>query len=54
VEQAKSALKQDFNGLKIRDLVCDRILIAQSTVEGFILLTVGSVVTDYPGAIIKV
>lgn len=24
VEQAKSALKQDFNGLKIRDLACDR------------------------------
>ncbi len=32
----------------------DRILIAQATVEGFTLLTVDSLVAEYPGAIRKV
>ncbi|MEI6269981.1 MAG: DEAD/DEAH box helicase family protein [Methylococcaceae bacterium] len=36
VEQAKSALKQEFNGLKIRDLACDRKSYSASSGDVFV------------------
>lgn len=36
VEQAKSALKQDFNGLKVRDLACERVAYSASSGDVFV------------------